>query len=84
MRTKLLKRLRKKAKEEYYIKKQGCLFIIIHLIEGGFVYKTELKVFHEMKIGYSHDLAKIKKRCDNYRREFIIELILELRPKIIY
>lgn len=73
MKTKLLKRLRKEAKEQYRIKKTGREYeIYIRKNIGGFDY------FYRTSILYNR-LSDARTVCNSIRRKYILDEVKRLR-----
>ncbi len=75
MKTKLLKRLRKEAKEQYRIKKTGREYeIYIRKNIGGFDY------FYRTSILYNR-LSDARAVCNSIRRKYILDEVERLRAE---
>lgn len=79
MKTKLLKRLRKKAQKRYWIEYDpddiyGEFYQVFDLHHYRHKYGIWVKASYE-------DLESAKRECEYLRREYILDMVKEIRPE---
>ena len=73
MKTKLLKRLRKEAKNRYMIKRMCDEYRIYTRIDMGFLY------YFSISSSPYKGIEDAKKACNSFRREYILRKVRYLR-----
>lgn len=97
MKTRLLKKLRKRAKKEYYIEIQYSEYewnikLIHKKIIGTWTYENEITSYYGHRVNsdeYSKKIKYLREECDTFRRILVKDCIDDLkkkrlRTKIIY
>lgn len=90
MKTRLLKRLRKRAKKEYYIEIKYSEYEwnikLIHkkIICATFTYYNEVTSYTGHKVNsdeYANKIKYLREECDTFRRIFVKDCIDDLKKK---